>query len=299
MTDYLVTDTELTSVADAIRTKGGTSADLSFPTGFVSAINDISTGGYSETDIKNFIERSSSFTNFTFPSGLTKIGNYAFNQCSYLAITSLPNTVTSIGDYSFSNCSNMALTSLPSGLTRIGSSAFQGCTLLSVSVLPSSVTYIGGSAFGFCGGLTALSCDGVIGTLGSGAFLSCKNLTSVSFPNLTASLMSTFGASSASTACTNLAFADMGNTGLLNTYAFANCNALETLVLRKTSAIVTCNTANVFNNTPMAGYNGKTGTVYVPSALISTYRTANNWKTLYDAGTLNFVAIEGSQYELS
>lgn len=44
MSDYLVTDTELTSVADAIRTKGGTSANLSFPTGFVSAINDISTG---------------------------------------------------------------------------------------------------------------------------------------------------------------------------------------------------------------------------------------------------------------
>lgn len=44
MSDYLVTDTELTSVANAIRTKGGTSADLSFPTGFVQAINDIPTG---------------------------------------------------------------------------------------------------------------------------------------------------------------------------------------------------------------------------------------------------------------
>lgn len=44
MADYLVTDTELTSVANAIRTKGGTSATLSFPTGFVSAINDISSG---------------------------------------------------------------------------------------------------------------------------------------------------------------------------------------------------------------------------------------------------------------
>lgn len=44
MADYLVTDTELTSVADAIRTKGGTSANLSFPTEFVSAINAIATG---------------------------------------------------------------------------------------------------------------------------------------------------------------------------------------------------------------------------------------------------------------
>ena len=45
MADYLVTDTELTSIANAIRTKGGTSGTLSFPTGFVNAINDIQTGG--------------------------------------------------------------------------------------------------------------------------------------------------------------------------------------------------------------------------------------------------------------
>lgn len=44
-TDYIVTDTELTSVADAIRTKGGTSAALSFPSEFVSAIGAISSGG--------------------------------------------------------------------------------------------------------------------------------------------------------------------------------------------------------------------------------------------------------------
>ena len=45
MANYLVTDTELTSVADAIRTKGGTSADLEFPSGFVTAIGNISGGG--------------------------------------------------------------------------------------------------------------------------------------------------------------------------------------------------------------------------------------------------------------
>lgn len=45
MADYKVTDTELTSIANAIRTKGGTQALLEFPTDFVSAINEISTGG--------------------------------------------------------------------------------------------------------------------------------------------------------------------------------------------------------------------------------------------------------------
>lgn len=44
MADYLTTDTELTSIANAIRTKGGTSANLTYPTGFVTAIGNIPTG---------------------------------------------------------------------------------------------------------------------------------------------------------------------------------------------------------------------------------------------------------------
>lgn len=45
MSDYRVSGSDLTSVASAIRTKGGTSAALSFPTGFVTAIGNIPTGG--------------------------------------------------------------------------------------------------------------------------------------------------------------------------------------------------------------------------------------------------------------
>ena len=45
MADYIVKDTELTSVANAIRTVGGTNSLLSFPNGFVSAVNNISGGG--------------------------------------------------------------------------------------------------------------------------------------------------------------------------------------------------------------------------------------------------------------
>lgn len=47
MANYKVTDSELTSVANAIRTKGGTSAQLEFPDEFVSAIQAISTSSSS------------------------------------------------------------------------------------------------------------------------------------------------------------------------------------------------------------------------------------------------------------
>lgn len=45
MADYKATDTEFTAVANAIRTKGGTSSQLVWPNGFVSAVNAIPTGG--------------------------------------------------------------------------------------------------------------------------------------------------------------------------------------------------------------------------------------------------------------
>ena len=45
MADYIATDTDLTAVANAIRTRGGTSSSLTFPTGFVTAIANIPGGG--------------------------------------------------------------------------------------------------------------------------------------------------------------------------------------------------------------------------------------------------------------
>lgn len=48
MAEYLVQDTSLTAIADAIREKGGTTAPLSFPAGMAAAVRGIPSGG---TDI--------------------------------------------------------------------------------------------------------------------------------------------------------------------------------------------------------------------------------------------------------
>ena len=48
MAEYLVQDTSVTAVADAIREKGGTTAPLSFPAGMAEAVRGIQSGG---TDI--------------------------------------------------------------------------------------------------------------------------------------------------------------------------------------------------------------------------------------------------------
>lgn len=53
--DYIVTNTELTDIADAIRIKAEISGSLIFPSGFISAISNIPRGGAEEKQI-NFID---------------------------------------------------------------------------------------------------------------------------------------------------------------------------------------------------------------------------------------------------
>lgn len=237
------------------------------------------------------------------PNSLTTIGNYAFYLCTNLALTELPNSLTAIGSYAFYQCANLALTELPSGVTAINQYAFYQCPKIALSSLPSGVTTIDQYAFARCSGLDSISCDGIITVLSANAFVGSASyqmqLKSVSFPNmaLASNLGTAFGSTTANNACKELEVADIGKTTGIAANAFANCYKLQTLVLRKPTV---CTLANVsaLLNTPMRGYNSLTGTVYVPNDLIGSYQTATNWSTLYNNGTVTFVAIEGSEYEL-
>ena len=210
--------------------------------------------------------------------------------------------MTSIVNQAFQSCPQIRLSSLPSGITAIGVNCFTSCDNITISEFPSGLTSIGSNAFQYCVGLTTLSGTGAITSIGSAAFngSSAKpmNITSISFPNMTTTSLGTaFGSSTANYACQKLAFADIGKTSAIAANAFANCYVLTTLVIRKTGTICTLSNVSAFTNTPMRGYAGQTGTVYVPNDVIATYQTASNWSTLYNNGTLSFVKIEGSPYE--
>ena len=58
LVDSTQLDADLTSVANAIRTKGGTSASLAFPAGFVSAIQAIPSGGGGTAESGSFVATS-------------------------------------------------------------------------------------------------------------------------------------------------------------------------------------------------------------------------------------------------
>ena len=88
MSDYLTTDTELTSIANAIRTKGGTSASLTYPAGFVSAIEAIPSGGGGNP------EAQSNDVNFYDYDGTIL---YSYSASDFLNLTALPANPSHIG----------------------------------------------------------------------------------------------------------------------------------------------------------------------------------------------------------
>lgn len=64
MAEYLVQGASLTTVADAIREKGGTTAPLSFPSGMAEAVRNIQSGGGDLSSIDVYI------ADFTVPADL-------------------------------------------------------------------------------------------------------------------------------------------------------------------------------------------------------------------------------------
>ena len=120
----------------------------------------------------------SSLTSIEIPSGVTSIGDYAFNGSSLTSIE-IPSGVTSIGNLAFGGCSSLTSIEIPSGVTSIGEGAFMGCSSLTSIEIPSGVTSIGDYVFSVCSSLTSIEIPSGVTSIGDYAFVDCSSLTSI------------------------------------------------------------------------------------------------------------------------
>jgi hypothetical protein len=72
----------------------------------------------------------------------------------------IPSSVTTIGDFAFQYCEKLTSITIPPSITDIGDFAFQGCRGLTGITIPSSVAGIGGGAFSGCNGLRSITFEG-------------------------------------------------------------------------------------------------------------------------------------------
>lgn len=83
----------------------------------------------------------SNITSVSIPSGVTKIGQMSFSDCSNLSSVSLPSTLTSIGDCAFDGCSSLKTITIPNSVTNIGDDAFDGCDNIKIRCSEGSAAY--------------------------------------------------------------------------------------------------------------------------------------------------------------
>lgn len=84
------------------------------------------------------------------PSGVTIIGDSAFQEYSKLTSITIPDSVISIERLAFLRCSSLTTVNIPDSVTSIGNFAFSDCTALKSITIPDGVTVIEENAFNHC-----------------------------------------------------------------------------------------------------------------------------------------------------
>ena len=205
-------------------------------------------------------EYITSFDELQYFTGLTSIGEEAFEGCTQLTSVIIPSSVTIIDDAAFFSCSSLTSVFIPSSVTIIDDAAFYNCSSLISITIPSSVTTIINNPFTNCSALASIvveagntvydsrnNCDAIIETasntlktgcmstvipntvtvIGGSAFRGCSNLTSITLPGTITNIgMNAFYS------CTNLTSVILPS-GLtsINNYTFYNCTSLTSVTI--------------------------------------------------------------------
>lgn len=258
------------------------------------------------TEIGYYAFASNIVSELTAPK-LQKIGMSALMNCR-LETVDFP-LVTDIGEGAFFGSDDMTSASFPA-VERIGAGAFESCTGLASFTIPSTVKYLGksgeeGNPFPGCTALTTITVDSgnenycvvnnrevyskdmtvlvspAIGAESYAVMEGVKAIAREAFSRDTAlksiSLPSTLEAigQEAFGYCTALEKLDIpASVTEIGYDILTSCEAMTTLILRKSDAIYEDSIYFM-----KMGSNDGTGFVYVPSALLETYKASDGWST--------------------
>lgn len=181
---------------------------------------------------------------------VASVRQYAFDKCANLTGVSLQNCVN-IETGAFRSCTALKNANLPSCETFSGGSNFDNTIKLQSINIPNLTTIENGQRIFVNSALKEFDAPNLvsIGSTTNNLFGSCKELNKINLPKLS------------------------GTTISANTFNY--CSKLTVLVLGG-------NELNPLDN--VSAFNGsaiknETGYVYVPDALVDTYKTATNWAT--------------------
>ena len=309
MSNYIVSDTSLGSVADAIRTKGGTSAPLTYPQGFIDAIDAISGGGDEpipddgKTRIWIHIADGTPDNRLAFylwfkasvaDNTTVDWGDGVSETLGSTMAENYSHTYPSGGDYVITLTVNTGTisfggTSGSSGYSIYGQrSNYYNRSRIERIIFGDDVTSVGDHICYLCYTLASFTIPDSVTSIGANAFYQCYSLTSLTIPDSVTSIgVSAFYQCYSLTSLTIPdSVTSIGVSAFQYCYGITNvtipdgvtsiganafnfCGASEYHF--KPTTPPTLSNSNAFNNIPSDCI------IYVPQGSLSVYQSATNY----------------------
>lgn len=243
------------------------------------------TGGTFNAEFGEYIEGGGSSVTVT-PLTVTENGTYdAGTNAAYNPVTvnvedklgpvlagtatEIESDVTYLRGYIFFNFTTPFSVKFPEVINS-GYQCFDGAGVTSVEMPKLKIVQT--RMFWNCRSLISVDLSGAETITGSNAcFQGCSALPRIELPSLTY-----INARGHFSNCTSLEYADLGLASSVPGNCFSDCTALVALVLRKTDSIASLTNISAFTGTPIES---GTGYIYVPDALVNTYKAATGWST--------------------
>lgn len=116
-------------------------------------------------------------------SGITRIGDHAFDNLNTTTEVTLPDTLLSIGYCSFRSCSALEKLTLPASVKELGQNAFANMLALKSLTFPDKLTRIEGEVCKDCVSLEQVTISKNAKIIGWEAFSNCKKLDNLVIPD--------------------------------------------------------------------------------------------------------------------
>ena len=192
-------------------------------------------------------------TDLIIPSSVTRIGKYAFYNCTGLESIEIPSSVTIIEIYAFFGCTGLSKVNITdveawckisfcsdySNPLYYAKELYLNNELVTDLIIPSSVTSIRSYAFYNCTGLKSIEIPSSVTSIGIYAFLGCSGLSKVNINDVETWCKISFSTVNANPLCyaeklylNNELVTDLiipSSVMSIGNYAFQNCTGLKSI----------------------------------------------------------------------
>jgi len=126
----------------------------------------------------NAFSNCTNIKSVVLPTVTTSIGESAFSSCGITSIN-IPSGVKKIGDFAFCYCSNLKSIVIPSTVTEMGERVFEYCVNLEEIIISDNITILKEGLLYNCTKLNSVLIPNSISNIDKWVFTTCENLEKV------------------------------------------------------------------------------------------------------------------------